>query len=99
MAMQLRVADKKPFARSEFANREAPDVDQREFPVASATPHLPKMIRDEILDFYAFLFRQRGFCQIGMTFEQFLIVIATVKPGDLLPAIDEPQESLRFYKV
>lgn len=99
MAMLLTATDKKAFARSEFANREAPDVEQREFPVAGATPQLPTVIRDEILDFYAFLFCQRGFCQIGMTFEQFLIVIATVKPGDLVPAIDEPQKSLRFYSV
>ena len=58
-------------------------ADPREFPIASTLPTLPVMISDQILDLYAFLFCQGGFRQIGMTFEQFLMVIAVVKPGDL----------------
>jgi hypothetical protein len=52
-------------------------------------------MNDEVLDLYAFLFCQGGFRQIGMTFEQFLLVIATFKPGDLSACIrnTQPQES------
>jgi hypothetical protein len=46
-------------------------------------PTLPTSIRDEVLDLYAFLFCQRGFHLLGMTFEQFLLVIAAVVPGEL----------------
>jgi hypothetical protein len=42
---------------------------------------------------YAFIFCQSGFRQLGMTFEQFLLVAATLKPGDL-PATRE--ETLSF---
>jgi hypothetical protein len=44
-------------------------------------------MNDEVLDLYAFLFCQGGFRQLGMTFEQFLLVIATFKPGDLTATI------------
>jgi hypothetical protein len=44
------------------------------------------MIRDEMLELYAFIFRQGGFRQLGMTFEQFLLVAAAIKPGDLVDA-------------
>jgi hypothetical protein len=50
---------------------------------------LPVAIRDEVLDLYAFLFCQGGFRHLGMTFEQFLLVIATFKPGDLTATIRE----------
>ena len=40
-------------------------------------------MRDEMVEFYAFVFCQRGFRQLGMTFEQFLIVAAAIKPDDL----------------
>jgi len=50
------------------------------FPRASTAPTLPARIREEIPDFYAFIFRQCGFCGLGMTFEQFLLVVAAVKP-------------------
>src|SRR5690242_4612031 len=59
----------------------------RAFPAASTIPSLPTVMRDEILDFYAFIFCQRGFHELGMTFEQFLLVIAAIKPHDLEPAI------------
>jgi hypothetical protein len=49
-------------------------------------PRCPRMIRDEMLELYAFIFRQGGFRQLGMTFEQFLLVAAAIKPGDLVDA-------------
>ena len=63
--------------------------DLREFPIASTAPSLPLAIRDEVLDLYAFLFCQGGFRHLGMTFEQFLLVIAAFKPGDLTATIRE----------
>ena len=54
-----------------------------EFPEASTSPALPMTIRDETLEFYAFVFCQGGFRQLGMTFEQFLLVAAAIKPADL----------------
>ena len=45
-------------------------------------------IPDEMLELYAFIFCQSGFRQLGMTFEQFLLVAATLKPADL-PATRE----------
>jgi len=61
----------------------------REFPIADTVPSLPLSIRDEVLDLYAFLFCQGGFRHLGMTFEQFLLVIAAFKPGDLTATIRE----------
>ena len=58
------------------------------FPEASTSPVLPMTIRDEMLEFYALIFCQGGFRQLGMTFEQFLLVAATIKPSDL-PATRE----------
>jgi hypothetical protein len=43
---------------------------------------------DELVDFYAFIFCQGGFRHLGMTFEQFLLVLATVNPGRLRPTYD-----------
>jgi hypothetical protein len=60
----------------------------RAFPEGHRTPTLPPMIRDEMLELYAFIFRQGGFHQLGMTFEQFLLVAAAIKPGDLVDAKD-----------
>jgi hypothetical protein len=57
--------------------------DPREFPIASSLPALPVSIRDEVLDLYAFLYCQRGFSQLGLTFEQFLLVINAIVPGEL----------------
>jgi hypothetical protein len=53
----------------------------RAFPMASTVPRLPAAIPDELLDLYAFRFRQGGFRHVGMTFEQFLLVVATLKPA------------------
>jgi hypothetical protein len=65
----------------------------RAFPEASAPPALPMTIRDEMLDFYAFVFCQGGFRQVGMTFEQFLLVAAAVKPADLPASREETYTS------
>ena len=60
----------------------------REFPEARTWPTLPPSIRDEMLELYAFIFCQGGFHKLGMTFEQFLLVAAAIKPADL-PATRE----------
>ena len=60
----------------------------RAFPESPTRPILPMTIRDEMLELYAFIFCQGGFRQLGMTFEQFLLVAAAVKPADL-PGIRE----------
>jgi hypothetical protein len=52
------------------------------FPEGSTARALPVVIRDEMLEFYALVFRQGGFHQLGMTFEQFLLVAAAIKPAD-----------------
>jgi hypothetical protein len=52
----------------------------REFPEASTRPTLPVTISDELVEFYAFVFCQGGFRRLDMTFEQFLLVAAVVKP-------------------
>ena len=54
----------------------------REFPEASTRPTLPVTISDELMEFYAFVFSQGGFRQLDMTFEQFLLVAAVIKPLD-----------------
>jgi hypothetical protein len=60
----------------------------RAFPEAETLPTLPTTIRDEMIELYAFTFCQGGFRQVGMTFEQFLMVAAAIKPADL-PATRE----------
>jgi hypothetical protein len=65
---------------------QAPTIRAREphdFPESSTLPTLPLTIREEMLEFYAFVFCQGGFRQLGMTFEQFLLVAAAIKPADL----------------
>lgn len=52
----------------------------RQFPEASTRPTLPVTISDELVEFYAFVFCQGGFRQLDMTFEQFLLVAAVIKP-------------------
>ncbi len=61
----------------------------RAFPQAPARPALPATIRDEMLELYAFIFCQGGFRQMDMTFEQFLLVAAAIKPADLPATRDE----------
>jgi hypothetical protein len=56
--------------------------EQRAFPEARARAALGINVRDELLEFYAFVFCQGGFRQLGLTFEQFLLVAAAIKPAD-----------------
>jgi hypothetical protein len=58
----------------------------RAFPEASTSPALPTTIRDEMVEFYAFMSCQGGFRQVGMIFEQFLLVAAAPQTGR--PACD-----------
>jgi hypothetical protein len=60
-----------------------PVREPRTFPGAAMRPTLPAVIRDEMLEFYAFVFCQGGFGEVGMTFEQFLLVAAALRPSDL----------------
>jgi hypothetical protein len=69
----------------------------RAFPEAPTPPALPTTIRDEMLELYAFIFRQGGFRQLGMTFEQFLLVAAAIKPADLPATREESAESPSSY--
>jgi hypothetical protein len=64
-------------------NSRAPAREPRAFPEASVPPTLPITIRDEMLELCAFIFCQGGFRQLDMTFEQFLLVAAAIKPADL----------------
>ncbi len=70
----------------------------RAFPEASTAPALPTTIRDEMVEFYAFVFCQGGFRQTGMTFEQFLLVAAAVKPADL-PTTREETRTRTFELI
>jgi hypothetical protein len=65
----------------------------RVFPEAPTPPTLPPCIREDMLELYAFIFCQGGFRQLGMTFEQFLLVAAAIKPTDL-PATREEGRTL-----
>lgn len=60
----------------------------RRFPTVEEYPQLPSALPDETLDFYAFIFCHGRFLELGMTFEQFLLVIATVAPGRLCPSCE-----------
>jgi hypothetical protein len=81
-ALQLRVIDSRSDTKSEL-NHSAPMGLSRRFPIAATAPSLPSAIPDPILEYYAFIFCQCGFSQIGMTFEQFLMVVAAIKPQGL----------------
>jgi hypothetical protein len=59
--------------------------DARMFPLSSSMPELPLKIPDQIIDFYAFVFCQGGFRNLGLTFEQFLAVISVVRFTELWP--------------
>ena len=61
----------------------------RAFPGASTRPIPPPIMHDEMIALYAFTFCQRGFRQLEMTFEQFLLVAAVIRPDDLGPAESE----------
>jgi hypothetical protein len=63
--------------------------EQHEFPEAFTSRAAPLTVRDEMLEFYAFVFCERGFRQLGMTFEQFLLVAPAFKAADLLATAEE----------
>jgi len=79
-------------------SREVLAREPRAFPEASTSPALPMTIRDEMVEFYAFVFCQGGFRQVGMTFEQFLLVAAALKPADL-PATREETRTRTFELI
>jgi hypothetical protein len=78
-----RAEDDAPEPRSivKLAERK-PDGNPAAYPATSTRFNPSLMMRDEILDLYAFIFCQRGYRQQGLTFEQFLLVAAAFKPGD-----------------
>ena len=59
-----------------------------EVPIASVERQLPPKIPEERLDYYAWVFHQRGFSSVQMTFAQFLAVVAAVHPSGLYPEYD-----------
>jgi hypothetical protein len=61
------------------------DLDPRPFPIVADASNLPVRIPDGLLNYYAFIFCQDGFQQLGMTFEQFLLVVDVVKLTGLCP--------------
>ena len=86
-------------SRSKPRPTSAPAIKVREpraFPDATTPPTLPRNIRDEVLELYAFTFCQGGFRHLDMTFEQFLLVAVAMKPIDLSPSRNE---SSTRYKV
>ena len=78
-----------PPRRPLISARHVPLHEPRAFPVGSRRPALPSAIRDEMLELDAFIFCQGGFRQVGMTFEQFLLVAAALKPADLSATREE----------
>ena len=87
-----------PSRRRMMPDSPVPAREPRAFPEASTSPALPMTIRDEMVEFYAFVFCQGGFRQAGVTFEQFLLVAAAVKPGDL-PATREETRTQTFELI
>ena len=67
---------------------EARDARAPQKTIVVMKPRLPAAIPEERLDYYAWVFRQRGFSNLEMTFEQFLTVVATVYPSGLSPQCD-----------
>lgn len=61
----------------------ASSFNARAFPLSSNVPELPSRMPDRIIDFYAFVFCQSGFRNLGLTFEQFLAVISVIKFSEL----------------
>lgn len=90
--IEFRAADEN---RTRPRPKQAPelrDTSPHSFPHATVFRDLPSRIPDEILDFYGFLFCQGGFRQMGMTFEQFLLVRATVGPLDQYATFELPDQ-------
>jgi hypothetical protein len=78
--------------------RAVPAREPRAYPEASTSPVLPMTIRDEMVEFYAFVFCQGGFRKAEMTFEQFLLVAAAIKPADL-PATREKTRTFELIPL
>ena len=55
---------------------------QRTYPESLTQPTLPPIISENMINQYADIFCHGGFRQMQMTFEQFLLVAATIKPAD-----------------
>jgi hypothetical protein len=53
--------------------------DLRDYPIVSRRERQLLVIPDAILEFYAFLFCQGHYLSLGMTFEQFLLVVTSVR--------------------
>jgi hypothetical protein len=70
----------------------------RAFPEARRLPTLPLIVRDELLELYAFIFCQGGFHHLGMTFEQFLLVASAINPRDLTDE-REGARTLRLHRA
>jgi len=52
--------------------------------LVATPPSFPPTIRDERLEYCAWIFCQGGFSNLNMTFEQFLAVVAAVRPEGLV---------------
>jgi len=53
------------------------------FPLVRTRPELPLAMPDALLDYYGWVFCQKGFTNLGMTFEQFLTVVTTFSASRL----------------
>lgn len=49
--------------------------------MSRGVPRRDLIMRDEVLEHYAWIFCQRGFPNLAITFEQFLMVVATSRPS------------------
>jgi hypothetical protein len=56
---------------------------RRDFSVSFVARQPSLAMPDEILDYYAWIFCQAGFANLRVTFEQFLMVVATLWPSRL----------------
>ena len=88
-----------PSSRRLIPARSVSVREPRAFPEAETGPTLPTTIRDEMLELYAFTFCQGGFRQVGMTFEQFLMVAAAIKPADPPATREEARTFLNSYTL
>ena len=53
----------------------------RYFPISREVRTRDLIMRDEVLEHYAWIFCQGGFPNLAITFEQFLMVVATWRPS------------------
>jgi hypothetical protein len=57
-------------------------------PIALVEWQLLAKIPEERLNYYAWVFHQRGFSSVQITFVQYLAVVATAHPSCLCPGYD-----------